>query len=164
MTVSTQASSISDGGISANSVRISASACPPTFSRVAGPEGVVERVLARVDEEVDRLGLGHAEQRRRLLDGPLADLERPLPERVVALVPVDPDDRRRAASASRTARPRRRASSSGPVTAAAGSPTGEIRQAAADRRVRQDVPLVGDRAACSVSVQRARSRSAGRPR
>ncbi len=44
------------------------------------PERVVERLLIGIDEEVDRLGLGDAEQRRRLLDPLLADLERALAE------------------------------------------------------------------------------------
>ena len=91
-TTSTHGSSISLGVMSANSVRISAFAWPPTFSRVPGPEGVVERVLVGVDEEVDRLVLGHAEQLRGLLDGLLADLQGALAERRVALVPVDADD------------------------------------------------------------------------
>ena len=53
------------GVISANSVRMSACAWPPTFSRVPGPERRPERLLVPVDVEVDGLGLGHAEQRRR---------------------------------------------------------------------------------------------------
>ncbi len=59
----------------------------------AGSEGVVERGLVGVDEEVDRLLLGDAQQRGRLLDAVLADLERPLPEGIVPLVPVDAHDR-----------------------------------------------------------------------
>ena len=55
----------------------------------ARAEGVVERVLVGVDEEVDRFVLGHAEQLRRLLDGLLADPQGALAERGAALVPVD---------------------------------------------------------------------------
>ena len=52
----------------------------------------VEVVDVGVDEEVDRLGLGHAEQLRGLADRVLAELERLRAERRVALVPVDPDE------------------------------------------------------------------------
>ena len=130
--------------MSANSVRMLRVGLPADVLPGRRSERVVEGVLARVDEEVDRLGLGHAEQRRRRLDGPLADLERPLAERVAALVPVDADDVAAAASASRTARRRRRMSSRGPMTAAAGSPVGEIRHGGPHRRVGQDVALVSD--------------------
>ena len=57
------------------------------------PERVVERVLVGVDEEVDRLGLGDAEQgppSASTASSPI--FERPLTEGIVALVPVDPDD------------------------------------------------------------------------
>ena len=58
----------------------------------ARPERAVEVVVVRVDEEVDRFGLGHAEQLRRVADLVLAELERLGAERGVALVPVDPDE------------------------------------------------------------------------
>ena len=58
----------------------------------ARADRVVEVVDVGVDEEVDRLGLGHAEQLRGLADRVLAELERLGAERGVALVPVDLDD------------------------------------------------------------------------
>ena len=62
--------------MSAKSVRMSALACPPTFSRVAGPQRVVERLLVGVHEEVDRLGLGDAEK--------LLGLARPRPRPILS--------------------------------------------------------------------------------
>jgi hypothetical protein len=61
---------------------------------LAGPgtQRVVELPLVGVDEEVDRVGFGHAEERGRLAHGRVADLERPAAERIAALRPVDPDD------------------------------------------------------------------------
>ena len=92
MTMPTHASSIWLGGMSANSVRMPATASPPTFSRSPGAERVTERGLVGVDVEVDGFGLGHAEQRGPVGDGVLGDLEGALAERVRALDPVDGHD------------------------------------------------------------------------
>ncbi len=54
-----------------------------------GSQGVAKVGLPRVDEEVDRLGLGHAEELAGGLDGRFADPECPLPECRVAVIPVD---------------------------------------------------------------------------
>ena len=58
-----------------------------------GAQGVVERRLRCVDEEVDRFRLLHSEQVLGLLDALVGDVERPPPEGIAALVPVDPDER-----------------------------------------------------------------------
>ena len=58
----------------------------------ARTDRAVEVVDVGVDEEVDRVGLGHAEELGRLADLVLAELERLCAERRVALVPVDPDE------------------------------------------------------------------------
>ena len=55
-------------------------------------ERAVEVVVVGVDEEVDGFGLGHAEQLRRVADLVLAELQGLRGERVVALVPVDPNE------------------------------------------------------------------------
>ena len=41
----------------------------------AGPKRIAEGLLVVVDEEIDRVGLGHAEQLGGVVDGLLADVE-----------------------------------------------------------------------------------------
>ena len=53
-------------------------------------DDVVEGVAPRVDEEVDRLRLVDTQQGRGVLHRLIPDRERPPPELLVALVPVDP--------------------------------------------------------------------------
>ena len=57
----------------------------------ARPQRAVEVVRVRVDVEVDRIALGDPQARLGLLDAEAGDLERRAPERVIAVVPVDPD-------------------------------------------------------------------------
>ena len=59
----------------------------------ARPKRIVEGLLVRIDEEVDRFLHGHAEQLARVVDRFLANRQRSLPERGSALVPVNSDDR-----------------------------------------------------------------------
>ncbi len=65
-------------------VRLAADVLPGS-----GTERGPERGLVAVDEEVDAVGLGHAQQVRRVPDCRVADLERLSGEGLAAVVPVD---------------------------------------------------------------------------
>ena len=134
MTVSTQASSISDGrdeGEQRPDLRVGLAADVLARARA---ERVVEGVLVGVDEEVDRVILGHAEKRRRLFHAVLADREGALPERVPALVPVHAHDVARRRSSSRTRRPRRRRLAVGPTSTSGSAPAPASSAAATSRQ------------------------------
>ena len=83
---------MASGVMSAKSVRIDGDGLSTDVLPGPRSQGVIERVLIGVDEEVDRFILGDAQELAGRRHRVLADLQRPLPERVAALVPVDADD------------------------------------------------------------------------